>query len=567
VGINFTSRLAAVPTPTASTGTAAGTGSGAEQDRLDSWKEIACYLKREVRTVQLWEKNEGLPIHRHFHRSLGSVFAFRSEIEKWKQEVSHARSVSETAFNALKFGRRPIRIHVLPLAQGTFCRELRNWCNAILANTLEALRQIDPERLAASLFDRSDSQSQTELNNSPLTCNPEEYLLRWNMEDKGTETLITVYLESFPERKEIWSLTHQCDRHNWKEAPRQFSEQIAQCVWLKLTALPRPMPRSGSEAKRRSQEAYLKGRYLWKQRRHDSLRKAIQCFESAIRHDPKSALPYSGLADSLTLLSFYEIVPPPEVMPAARCAALKAIELDPNLAEAHVSLADVLLHFDRDWQGADREYRRAIQCNPEYALGYHWYSNLLAAKGQHQAAQLAVMNALELDPVSVITLVWAGVTCYLARQFDDAILRYKDALELEPNFVWAHMYMAQALEQKGEFGEAWREFETAIRLADGNNCVKAMKAHSYALSGDKSSARGILHELRGKAVSKCVPSYDIAATYAALADPDRMISWLDRACQERNMKLFTLPQDPRFDPYRNRSEFREVVARIGLGPA
>jgi tetratricopeptide (TPR) repeat protein len=278
-------------------------------------------------------------------------------------------------------------------------------------------------------------------------------------------------------------------------------------------------------------------------------------------------LPYSGLADSLTLLSFYEIVSPSEAMPVARRAALKALELDSELAEAHVSLADVLLHFDRDWQGADREYRRAIQCNPDYALGYHWYSNLLAAKGQHQAAHLAVMNALELDPVSVITLVWAGVTSYLARQFDDAILHYKNALELEPDFVWAHMYMAQALEQKGKFGEAWREFETAIRLADGNRCVKAMKAHSYALAGDKNSARGILRELRGKPGSDCTPSYDIAATYAALADPDRMISWLERACQERNMKLFTLPQDPRFDPYRRRTEFQEVVARIGLARA
>ncbi len=109
------------------------------------------------------------------------------------------------------------------------------------------------------------------------------------------------------------------------------------------------------------------------------------------------------------------------------------------------------LHFDRDWQGADHEYRRSIQCNPDYALGYHWYANLLAAKGQHEAAHIAIMHALEIDPVSIITLVWAGVTSHLAHQYDEAIRHYQSALELDPHFIWAHMYMAQALEQKGNF--------------------------------------------------------------------------------------------------------------------
>jgi serine/threonine-protein kinase len=254
-------------------------------------------------------------------------------------------------------------------------------------------------------------------------------------------------------------------------------------------------------------------------------------------------------------------------MPSARRAALTAIELNPDLAEAHVSLADVLLHFDRDWLGADREYRRAIQCNPEYALGYHWYSNLLSARGQHDAAHLAIATALEIDPVSIITQVWAGVTSYLARQFDDAIAHYKEALELDPDYVWAHMYLAQALEQKGELRTALQEFETALALANGNNGVKAMQAHTHAVAGDKIYAREILRELKSKPTADQLPSYDIAATYAALGEPDRMVSWLQRACRERSMKLFTLPRDPRFDAFRRRSEFKEIVQQIGLAPA
>jgi len=316
----------------------------------------------------------------------------------------------------------------------------------------------------------------------------------------------------------------------------------------------------------KAREAYLKGRYFWEQRNEEGLKKAVQFFKTAIHEDPGFALPYSGLADSLTLLSFYEILPSSQIMPAARKAAVRAVELNPDLAEAHASLADVMLHFDRDWQGAEHEYRRTIQCNPSYALGYHWYSNLLAARGQHDAAHIAIMNALEIDPVSIITLVWAGVTSYLARQFDEAIRHYRSALELAPDFVWAHMYLAQALEQKGDLKEALKEFETAIRLARGNHCVMAMKAHTHALAGDNMSAREMLRDLKTVTSAGCLPSYDIAATYAALGEPNRMIAWLNRACHERNMKLFTLPQDPRFDSFRRRDDFKEVVAQIGLAP-
>lgn len=174
------------------------------------------------------------------------------------------------------------------------------------------------------------------------------------------------------------------------------------------------------------------------------------------------------------------------------------------------------------------------------------------------------MHALEINPVSIITLVWAGVTSHLAHQFDEAIRHYQSALELDPQFIWAHMYMAQALEQTGDFKLALQEFNTAERLAEGNKSVKAMMAHAHAASGDRDSARGILQELRSTGSQQGMPSYDIAATYAALGESHRMVEWLNRACHERNMKLFTLTQDPRFDPLRQHSGFRRIVEQVGL---
>jgi len=398
-----------------------------KDDRLQSWKEIASALNREVRTVQMWEKHEGLPVHRHFHSRRSTVFAFRSEIENW------AKRRTEMA--------APVR------------------------------------------------------------------------------------------------------------APFAQLDQIA--------AQP-------SAPAKKAREAYFKGRYFWNRRNETDLRKALQCFRTAAATDPECALAYTGIADTLTLLSFYEIVPSTEAMPQARDAAIRAIQLEPNLAEAHTSLADVHLHFDWRWDAAGREYRRAIECNPGYALGYHWYANLLAATGQHDAAYAAVMRALEIDPVSLSFQVWAGVTSYLARRYEDAVYHYSQALELDPDFAVAHMYLAQALEQVGRYPEAIASFDTAIRLTGGSSNVIAMKAHAHALAGDALAARDLLNQLQSPAAGKCLPSYDIAATHAALGDCASAVHWLEQACRERHMKLFLVSQDPRFDPLRGHSKFNAVVQQLGL---
>jgi tetratricopeptide (TPR) repeat protein/TolB-like protein len=536
-----------------------------DSDRLDSWKEIASYLRREVRTVQLWEKKEGLPVHRHFHQHLGSVFAFRSEIESWRREVSRTRSSAKITSQSVHHNHKANRIAICvpPLENLSARAECQPFCNTITAKTVAGLEQLNPGQLTV-LSCKPTTQTEPGASNRIPDSEIAHYVLQWNIEGSGEALKVNVALVCSDTERVVWSQTYHKDTKEWDDLPAHIGQEISQCLWLKMVYRPGRFVAERQCQQMDAREAYLKGRYFWEQRSEDGLRKAVRYFKSAIHQEPQFALPYSGLADSLTLLSFYEILPSSQVMPSARCAALKAVELNPNLAEAHASLADVLLHFDRDWQGAEHEYRRTIECNPGYALGYHWYSNLLAARGQHDAAQIAIMNALEIDPVSVITLVWAGVTSYLAHRFDDAIKHYQNALELDPHFVWAHMYMAQALEQKGDLKGALREFDAAIHLARGNNCVKAMKAHAHAIAGDKASAREILRELKRTSSPECMPCYDIAATYAALGEPTRMIAWLNRACQERNMKLFTLPQDPRFDPFRSRPEFKEITGQMGL---
>jgi tetratricopeptide (TPR) repeat protein len=537
-----------------------------EDGRLDSWKEIANYFRREVRTVQLWEKREGLPVHRHFHKQLGSVFAFRSELDAWNERVS--QKGGEPLESARSPRTKPAPGHITIRVE-----RLRNriageqaLCDAIEARTIAALEQLNPRQLSIEVAssppegDHNGEASPESVSQKPPTV----YLLRWVIQDHAGGLRVNAHLLALETRTAVWSQVYHCQRSEIEAIPGYLADQIVFCIWLKVISAPVSFSLTKRAERRSAREAYLKGRYFWKQRNEEGLRKALQCFETAIREDPHFALPYSGLADSLTLLSFYEIVSPAQAMPAARRAALKAIELDPDLAEAHASLADIQFHFERDWHGADLEYRRAIECNPGYALSYHWYANLLAAKGQHEAAHIAIMHALEIDPVSLITLVWAGVTSHMAHRFDEAIKHYQSALELDPEFTWAHMYLAQALEQKGDYKQAVHEFENTIKLTGGSNCVLAMKAHAYAVAGDKTSARLILHGLKSSSNRKCMPSYDIAATHAALGESKQMAFWLHRACTERNMKVFTLMQDPRFDQLRHHSEFKEVVDQVGL---
>jgi tetratricopeptide (TPR) repeat protein len=541
---------------------------GAGPDRLDSWKEIASYLKREVRTVQMWEKKEGLPVHRHFHTYLGTVFAFRSEIEEWgkKQAAKQLNAVPKSGADTAELPQsssdtQAVRIEVSSFQNFSIGLNYPLLCTMIVAETVAALERLDQSKVQIV---RPDLAKQGEQKAPAPLLQTVDYRLGWETCPEASGIAMKASLLRIKTQTVVWSRIFQlCPTTGW-EAPMLIADQIVQCLWLKIVSFSGSANIAGRLEKSSSREAYLKGRYFWNRRDEDSMRKAIAWFRTAIKEDPTFAAPYSGLADSLTLLSFYEIVSPAEAMPEARLAATKAIELDPNLAEAHASLADIHLHFDRDWEGADHEYRRAIQCNPNYALGYHWYANLLAAKGQHEAAHISIMHALEIDPVSLITQVWAGVTCHLAHRFDDAIKHYQSALELEPNYTWAHMYMAQALEQKGRYEEALCEFETTIQLAGGSSCVTAMKAHAHAVAGDRASAQEILRELRGTPNHKCMPSYDIAATYAALGDSSQSVSWLKRACSERNMKLFKLRQDPRFDLLRHCPEFREVMEHIGL---
>jgi tetratricopeptide (TPR) repeat protein len=311
-------------------------------------------------------------------------------------------------------------------------------------------------------------------------------------------------------------------------------------------------------------EAYSKGRFFWNKRTEENLKKAIGFFQQAVDKDPDYALAYDGLADCWLPLGWYWYLSPSATFPHAKAAVTKALSLDDSLAEAHTSLAFVKLYYDRDWAAAEREFRRAIDLNPNYANGHHWYAEFLSLVGRHNDAIAESERARELDPLSSIINTWVSSRYFFARQYDKALEESRNAVEMDPNFVPARLVLGQAYEQKRMLKEAIAEFETAVSLSGGSSVYAASLAHAFGVAGRRADALRVLKDLRKMAQSRFVSSYDLALAYVALGDNAKTFELLNAAVQERSPRVAFLGVEPRFDPLRADPQFRDLLRSIGL---
>jgi TolB-like protein/Flp pilus assembly protein TadD len=349
-------------------------------------------------------------------------------------------------------------------------------------------------------------------------------------------------------------------------------EEIARVISEKLLST-----LSGEQKKRlakrytESPEAYriyLMGRFYWSKRTLEGLKKGVEYFQQAIDKDPNYALAYTGLADSYALLGSveYSALPPTEAMPKARAAAIKALEVDDALAEAHASVAYVHI-FDWHWYEAERAYRRAIELNPNYATAHHWYAMYLGAMGRHDEALEEIELARELDPLSLPIGVGVGWHFFLTRQYHRAIEEYRKTLEMDPNFYMAHFLLGLAHEQESMFDEAIAAYQQAQALSHGHPLMIAAPGHAYAALGQRDEAQAVLDQLAQLAKRRYVSPYYIAAIYTGLGEKEQALAWLDQACESRSEGLIWLKVDPLFDSLRADARFADLLHRVGLGSA
>ncbi len=309
---------------------------------------------------------------------------------------------------------------------------------------------------------------------------------------------------------------------------------------------------------------YLQGRYFWNKRNEEEVKKGINYFQQAIDKDPTYAAAYSGLADCFNVLGFYSALPPNEAFPKAKSAALKAIEIDETLAEAHASLANTIMQYDWDWLNAEKEFKKALELNAAYATTHHWYAEYLAAMGRLDEAIEEKKRASQLDPLSMIINTTLGWMFFFARQYDQAIEQFKRALEIEPNFVPAHFWLAQAYEQKGMFQEAISEFQKAVTLSRSSSYTIASLAHAFAVSGDKVKAKELLEQLKELSRERYISAYEIAEVYVGLGEKNLAFDWLQKAFDERSRALIFLKVEPRLDSIRSDSRFKALLKKMNL---
>jgi serine/threonine-protein kinase len=328
-------------------------------------------------------------------------------------------------------------------------------------------------------------------------------------------------------------------------------------------------PRSALAAKRQTEsteayQAYLKGRYFWNQRTEDGLHKAISFFDQARGIDPDYALAYAGLADSYQLLAFHGGLSPKDYYPSARAAAERAVTIDDDLAEAHTALAYVKFLYDWDWAGAEVEFRRAIEINPNYATAHQWYGEFLGRLGRIDESLAERKVALTLDPLSPIIRSELGYSYVEARQYDRAVEEFRNATELYPDFSPAHCFLSLAYQYSGLYDEALAECRRAIDLGKSDHFLLLQLAHILAISGKRAESRQLLAEITNEPKNRYFPPTHIATVYVALGDKERAFEWLEKAYKERDWGLVGIRVYPEFDAVRSDPRFADLLQRMNL---
>ncbi len=310
---------------------------------------------------------------------------------------------------------------------------------------------------------------------------------------------------------------------------------------------------------------YLKGRSFWNKRTESGLRQGIEYFQQAVDTDPTYAPAYAGMADCNNMLVVYGVLQPKEGFPRAKEAAMKALEIDETLAEAHSSLAFLKFRWDRDRVEAEREFQLAIKHQPSYAPAHQWYSSMLVALERFDEAIAEAKKAQELEPLSLIASSHQGWILYLSGRNDQAIEQGTKLLALDSNFFPALRYRGLAYSQKGMHREAIADFEKALKLS-GSPLILSLLGHAYAVSGQKAEAQRVLGELQDLQNRRYVSPYTVAAIYAGLGEKDEAFKWLEKAFEERDIWLMNLKVDPVFAKLRGDRRFPDLLVRTGLRP-
>ncbi|MDQ1693711.1 MAG: hypothetical protein QOH85_1246 [Acidobacteriaceae bacterium] len=389
-------------------------------------------------------------------------------------------------------------------------------------------------------------------------------IVEGTVQRSGGNVRITAELVQTSSDRALWAETYENQVGDILALQQQVANAVVRQIQIELTPQEQKALTANQSISPEAYENYLKGKYYWSKRSETSLTKAISYFELATKDEPRYALAYAALADCYGIIgtAIVGTVPAKEVANKAETAAIRAIELDPNLAESQTSMATVRLNYDWDWAGAERGFRHAIELNPAYATAHQRYSLYLIAMDRPNDSVAEMQRALALEPLSVSMNFSLGWRLYMAHRYDAGIQQLRNAVAMDPSLALAHLVLGQAYEQKGSFAQAAAELEQAVELSHRSAPMLAGLARLYAVTGRQDRARLLLNEMTEQSHLRYVSPFYFAVVYAGLRENAAAERWLQKALDDRSNPCIFLRADPEFDSLRKDAAFTALLSRL-----
>jgi TolB-like protein/DNA-binding winged helix-turn-helix (wHTH) protein/Flp pilus assembly protein TadD len=455
---------------------------------------------------------------------------------------------------------RKVTLAVLPFENLSADSGQEYFADGLTEEMISQLSQLHPEGLA--VIARTSAMKYKGTRKGVAEIGDElgaDYILEGSVRREGNRVRITSQLVRVSDQTHLWAETHEREVREVLALQGEVARATAGRIGIELTGERQGSPVRATSISPEAYEDYLKGRFFWNKMTLDGYQRSIQHFEAAIRRHPDYAEAHAGLADSFANLGLWGL-PGREALSRAREAAEKAVFLRETLADGHASRAFIAMSYEWDGEMAEREFQRALELNPSYAIARHRYGYLLMLRGRWEEAESELRKAQELDPLSMIINANIGFRLYLMRQYDAAIAHWSKGQEMDPDFPLLHGYKGMAYVMKRMYPEALASFEQAKDTPG----VTAALGYVYGAMGKKQEARKqliALLELRRKTF---VPAFYVALLYTGMGDKERAFEWLERAYEERSGYLMEIHVDPMFDPLRVDPRFQTFVRRLGL---
>jgi len=484
------------------------------------------------------------------------------DLKKDLESLMETRKPRTTGRKASAQESKP-SIAVLPFRDMSSQRDQEYFCEGIAEELINALVKLRGLRVAArtSAFQFKDRDIDIQKIGEQLKV---KTVLEGSIRKSGNRLRITAQLINVEDGFHIWSEKYDRDLDDIFAIQDEISLAIVDKLKVRLLGKERSALIKRHTDDHEAHSLYLQGLYFWNRRLEGGMKKAMEHFHRAIEKDPGYALAYVGVADTYNISGLFSYLPPKETFPKAKEAARKALEIDATLGEAHASLGFANTFFDWDWPAAEKEFKRAIELNPNYAMAHEWYALYLMVRERFDESIEEAERALELDPLSLIIKCVVGIAYHFARRYDESIAHHRKTLEMDPYFLLASTYISLPYVECGMYDEAIEVMKRVESLAAENAFTLGWFGMVYGMAGRKEEAFEILDKLDELAKERYSSPLHYANIFFGLGEIDKTIEYLEKAYVEKSPMLILVKVSPWVDPLRSDPRFKSLLKKIGL---